>query len=79
MGMAGDEQCPGILQTLITAYRFGELEPQPPWCELCGEHHWPAGHQLVCEVIVRTREEAKQYTDMTDRSEPWRPAAQGEH
>jgi hypothetical protein len=56
-------ECPGVLQTFITAFRQGEPEPEPPLCQLCSEEHWPLDHQLVCEVIVRTREEAARYTE----------------
>ena len=43
LGMTPAGECPGILQKLIIAYRFGELEPEPPWCEACGAHHFPEG------------------------------------
>jgi hypothetical protein len=72
IGTPGGE-CPGVLQNLITAFRFGEVEPEPPFCQLCGEHHWPSGHQVVCEIIVRTREEAAAYTGLADRSTPSLP------
>jgi hypothetical protein len=45
----------------MTTYRHGEPEPEPPLCELCGQQHWPAEHQVVCEVFVRTREEAQRW------------------
>jgi hypothetical protein len=57
MGATGGE-CPGVLPGTMTTFRYGEPEPEPPLCTLCGEHHWPVGHTLVCEVVVKTREEA---------------------
>jgi hypothetical protein len=62
LGMTPAE-CPGILQKLIIAYGFGELEPEPPWCEACGQHHWPDGCQVVCEIIVRSREEVLRWQE----------------
>jgi hypothetical protein len=63
MGTAGDEPCPGVLTHYLTTYRLGESEPEPPLCEICGEPHWPDGHLVVCEVIVRSREEAERWTN----------------
>jgi hypothetical protein len=59
LGTPGD--CPGVLQGLMTTYRQGQPEPEAPLCELCGEAHWPKEHQVVCEVIIRSRDEARQF------------------
>jgi hypothetical protein len=61
IGTPGD--CPGVLESCVTTFRHGDTEPEPPRCPLCNEPHWPVGHTLVCEVVVRTREEAQRYTE----------------
>jgi hypothetical protein len=64
IGTPGD--CPGLLPGMMTTYRQGEPEPEAPPCPLCGSPHWPEGHTLVCEVVVKTREAAQRWREQAE-------------
>jgi hypothetical protein len=63
-------QCPGQYENYpeggVFYIREGQPVPEIPVCSLCGERHMKPedeGPHVVIEVVVRTREEARKYTE----------------
>jgi hypothetical protein len=66
-----DGQCPGQYEQGypeggVWYIREGQPEPEIPLCSRCGERHMKPedeGPHVVIEVVVRSREEARKYTE----------------